>query len=141
MHGRVHERGLAFRAETSHPAHRRLVRVMEGVETVPGRARRICGAWSRSRNRSCRGRALANGRCKNHGGLVRVVLRSPQGVERAAQAVRALYADWRAELGLPPGWRYRKVRMSAAEWLARQKAKPTEELRTKTPSEPPCDKP
>ena len=29
-----------------------------------------CGAWARTRNRYCRRPALANGRCRNHGGMV-----------------------------------------------------------------------
>jgi hypothetical protein len=60
-----------------------------------------------------------------HGGT----LRSPEGVRRTVEAQAAYYAAWREEMGLPPWWRVRLVHMSAANWLAKQKAKaeaPTE---------------
>jgi hypothetical protein len=61
--------------------------------------------------------AMANGRCRFHGGVVR--LRSPEGVRRAVEASARHYAAWRASMGLPPWWRVRLVGMSAAEWLAK----------------------
>jgi hypothetical protein len=55
-----------------------------------------------------------------HGGVV--VLRSPEGVRRAVEVRQAQLALWRAEMGLPPWWRVRLVHMSAADWLAKQRA-------------------
>jgi hypothetical protein len=58
----------------------------------------------------------AGGRCHLHGGIPR----TPEGVRRAAEGGAAYWARRRVELGLPPDWRIRKVRMTAAQWLARQ---------------------
>lgn len=54
-----------------------------------------CGAWARSAGRACVAKALANGRCKNHGGAST----GPTTVEgrgRLSAAVVAWWARWRA---------------------------------------------
>src|SRR5262245_14115707 len=73
---------------------------------MPGRSKRLCGAWSRRSGRPCRAKALAAGRCRNHGG----VLRSPEGLKRATEAVILYWGEWRAQRGLQP----------TARWLALQ---------------------
>jgi hypothetical protein len=84
---------------------------------MAGRSSRRCNAWARSKGRPCIAAGIgAGGRCFIHGGVSR--LRTPEGVARAAEAVVAFYADWRSQHGLPSNWRYRRVRMSAARWLA-----------------------
>ncbi len=50
-----------------------------------------CGAKAKSTERPCRARALANGRCKYHGGLS-TGPKTPKGRERALQNLRQFRA-------------------------------------------------
>lgn len=54
-----------------------------------------CGAWARSAGRPCVAKALANGRCKNHGGCS-TGPRTPEGWARVKAGTRAAWARWRA---------------------------------------------
>ncbi len=47
----------------------------------------ICGAHARSTGQPCRAHALANGRCKNHGGLS-TGPRTPEGRRAIGDAAR-----------------------------------------------------
>jgi hypothetical protein len=55
-------------------------------------AKRLCGARTRAGG-SCRCRALANGRCKFHGGMS-TGPRTPEGRARSIAALRAGYVRW-----------------------------------------------
>jgi len=46
-----------------------------------------CGAYARSTGNSCQAKALANGRCKNHGGLS-TGPKTPKGRKAIAEATR-----------------------------------------------------
>jgi hypothetical protein len=48
----------------------------------PRRQKVQCGAYARSTGQPCRAKALANGRCKNHGGMS-TGPRTPEGKARA----------------------------------------------------------
>ena len=48
----------------------------------PRMAKVQCGAYARSTGQPCKAKALANGRCKNHGGLS-TGPRTPEGKARA----------------------------------------------------------
>ena len=51
-----------------------------------------CGAYARSTGNPCKAKALANGRCKNHGGLS-TGPRTPEGRQAIAQATRQRMAS------------------------------------------------
>ena len=89
-----------------------------------------CGA-RRANGLICRGRALANGRCKYHGGMVTPYHMRPiseAGKRRIGDAQRARWIRYRADraaTGKPIG-RPRKPReLTIAEWYAekRQRAR------------------
>ena len=55
----------------------------------PPKSRKVnvpCGAYARSTGKPCRAKALANGRCKNHGGMST----GPKTVEGKARALANL---------------------------------------------------
>ena len=58
--------------------------VMGGVTITkpPGASTKRCGAHSRSTGKPCRAMALANGRCRNHGGMS-TGPKTPEGKVRA----------------------------------------------------------
>ena len=51
-----------------------------------------CGAYARSTGNPCQAKALANGRCKNHGGLS-IGPKTPEGRQAIAQATRQRMAS------------------------------------------------
>ena len=51
-----------------------------------------CGAYARSTGNPCQAKALANGRCKNHGGLS-TGPKTPEGRQAIAQATRQRMAS------------------------------------------------
>lgn len=51
-----------------------------------------CGAYARSTGNPCQAKALANGRCKNHGGLS-TGPKTPKGLKAIAQATRQRMAS------------------------------------------------
>lgn len=55
------------------------------------RYKTLCGAYARSTGNPCQANALANGRCKNHGGLSTGPT-SGAGKKRIGEAARALLA-------------------------------------------------
>ena len=63
--------------------------------TKPMAKQAICGAQTRQ-NLPCERKALANGRCRNHGGLSSGP-KTAEGRERIAEAQRARWAQWRSE--------------------------------------------
>jgi hypothetical protein len=67
-----------------------------------------CGATAR-KGRPCIAKAMKNGRCRNHGGMA-TGARTKAGKRRLSVNAAAAWARWRAERGLPPGWRYRTAR-------------------------------
>lgn len=99
---------------------------------MAGHARRRCGAWARSKGRPCIAAGTgAGGRCFIHGGK----LPSPEARKRITEASCAYWAAYRERLGVPAWWRCRLVGMSAAAWLAKQRAQADGEPCTKTPTE------
>jgi len=66
-------------------------------EKIAARGRNgVCGAHARSSGRPCRAMAMANGRCKLHGGKS-TGPKTEEGRKRCAEAVRARWA--RARVG------------------------------------------
>jgi len=61
------------------------------------RHKQLCGAYARSTGNPCRAKALANGRCKNHGGLS-TGPKTPEGKSRIAEATKHRMASGQAEL-------------------------------------------
>jgi hypothetical protein len=59
------------------------------------KAKRRCGAFARSTGKPCQAPALANGRCKLHGGLS-TGPRTAEGRARIGTASRRRWAAWRA---------------------------------------------
>ena len=55
-----------------------------------------CGAYARSTGNPCQAKALANGRCKNHGGLS-TGPKTPEGRQVIAQATRQRMASGQQE--------------------------------------------
>ena len=51
-----------------------------------------CGAYARSTGNPCQAKALANGRCKNHGGLSKGAT-TPEGRKAIAEATRQRMAS------------------------------------------------
>jgi len=51
-----------------------------------------CGAYARSTGNPCRAKALANGRCKNHGGMS-TGPKTPEGRQAIAHATRQRMAS------------------------------------------------
>ena len=58
-----------------------------------------CGAYARSTGNPCQAKALANGRCKNHGGLS-TGPKTPEGRQVIAQATRQRMASGQQERAL-----------------------------------------
>jgi len=56
---------------------------------------RACGARTRA-GHPCRRKGLANGRCRNHGGLS-TGPRTPEGKRRSREALDEWLANWREE--------------------------------------------
>ena len=56
-----------------------------------------CGAYARSTEAPCRAKGLANGRCKNHGGLS-TGPKTPEGKAKIAEATKHRMANGQAEL-------------------------------------------
>ena len=56
-----------------------------------------CGAYARSTEAPCRAKGLANGRCKNHGGLS-TGPKTPEGKSRIAEATKLRMASGQLEL-------------------------------------------
>ena len=56
------------------------------VSSTRKRNRPRCGAYARSTGKSCNAKALANGRCKNHGGMST----GPKTVEGKARSLANL---------------------------------------------------
>jgi hypothetical protein len=54
-----------------------------------------CAAWSRNPRRPCAAQALANGLCRNHGGLS--TRPSEEGRKRISDFQKARWAKWREE--------------------------------------------
>lgn len=57
----------------------------------------LCGAFARSTGKTCRAKALANGKCKNHGGLS-TGPRTLEGKVKIAEATKHRMANGQAEL-------------------------------------------
>jgi hypothetical protein len=57
----------------------------------------LCGAYARSTGNPCRAKALANGRCKNHGGLS-TGPKTPESKARIGAATRQRMVSGQAEL-------------------------------------------
>lgn len=51
-----------------------------------------CGAYARSTGQACQAKALANGRCKNHGGMS-TGPKTPEGRQAIAEATRQRMAS------------------------------------------------
>ena len=66
--------------------------------TKPMPKHAICGAQTRQ-NVPCKRKALANGRCRNHGGLS-TGPKSAEGRKRIAEAQPNRWARWRSERSL-----------------------------------------
>lgn len=83
--------------------HRRFLRAKFNVEFAealaaetkakPKPERKLCGAKTR-RNTACIRKALANGRCPNHGGMS-TGPKTEAGRQRIAEAQRQRWATWR----------------------------------------------
>jgi len=58
-----------------------------------------CGAHARSTGQPCQAKALANGRCKNHGGMS-TGPKTPVGRQAIAQATRQRMASGQQEMAL-----------------------------------------
>jgi hypothetical protein len=82
-----------------------------------------CNAWARTRRRHCRAKVVpGKTRCRFHGGMS-TGPRTPGGKARRSAHVKAEWAEWRRERGLPPDWRFdgsrrKGARVTAAQWLA-----------------------
>lgn len=81
-----------------------------------------CGAWARTRRHACQAKVVpGRARCRFHGGLS-TGPRTAEGKAKVAAArsagSRAAWAQWRSQVGLPPGWRYYPARISAERYIA-----------------------
>jgi len=56
------------------------------------KSKQTCGAYARSTGKPCRAKALANGRCKNHGGMS-TGPKTPEGRKAIAQSTRQRMAS------------------------------------------------
>ena len=56
-----------------------------------------CGAYARSTEAPCRAKGLANGRCRNHGGLS-TGPKTPEGKAKIAEATKQRMANGQSEL-------------------------------------------
>jgi hypothetical protein len=65
----------------------------------------ICGAFARSTGHPCKAKALANGRCKNHGGMS-TGPKTPEGRQAIAQATRQRMASGQQERVLAGFYRW-----------------------------------
>ncbi len=80
-----------------------------------------CGAWARTAGRPCVAKALANGRCKNHGGMA-TGPRTAEGRARLSASARAWWARWGASV--PVELPEEPVDVEAARaWLAEATAR------------------
>jgi len=89
-----------------------------------------CGAHARSTGQPCKAKALANGRCKNHGGMS-TGPKTPAGRQAIAQATRQRMASGQRERAiegfqawlLASGREYlsnlAKQRFKRSQWLKR----------------------
>jgi hypothetical protein len=89
-----------------------------------------CGAFARSTGQSCQAKALANGRCKNHGGMS-TGPRTAEGKRAIAQATAMRMASGQQERALAGlrawldagGRKYlsdlHKARFKRRQWLKR----------------------
>jgi hypothetical protein len=59
--------------------------------------KKLCGAYARSTEAPCRAKGLANGRCRNHGGLS-TGPKTPEGKSRIAEATKHRMAGGQLEL-------------------------------------------
>ena len=64
-----------------------------------------CGAQGRSTGQPCQAKALANGRCKNHGGMS-TGPKTPEGRQAIAQATRQRMASGQQERALEGFYRW-----------------------------------
>jgi hypothetical protein len=64
-----------------------------------------CQAYARSTGHPCKAKALANGRCKNHGGMS-TGPKTPEGRQAIAQATRQRMASGQQERALEGFYRW-----------------------------------
>ena len=64
-----------------------------------------CGAFARSTGHPCQAKALANGRCKNHGGMS-TGPKTPEGRQAIAQATRQRMASGQRKKALEGFYRW-----------------------------------
>ena len=64
-----------------------------------------CGAFARSTGQPCKAKALANGRCKNHGGMS-TGPKTPEGRQAIAQATRQRMASGQRKKALEGFFRW-----------------------------------
>ena len=64
-----------------------------------------CGAHAKSTGHPCKAKALANGRCKNHGGMS-TGPKTPEGRQAIAQATRQRMASGQQERALEGFYRW-----------------------------------
>jgi len=64
-----------------------------------------CGAFARSTGHPCQAKALANGRCKNHGGMS-TGPKTPEGRQAIAQATRQRMASGQRERAVEGFYRW-----------------------------------
>jgi hypothetical protein len=70
----------------------------------------VCGAWAKSRNRSCQRKALENGRCPNHGGMSTGPTTPGGEGALACRREGLIWMRWRLENGMPAqSWRERRA--------------------------------
>ena len=69
------------------------------------RRKQTCGAHARSTGNPCQAKALANGRCKNHGGMS-TGPKTLQGRQAIAQATRQRMASGQRERALEGFYRW-----------------------------------
>ena len=69
------------------------------------RRKQTCGAHARSTGNPCQAKALANGRCKNHGGFSKGAT-TPEGRQAIAQATRQRMANGQRERALEGFYRW-----------------------------------
>ncbi len=72
------------------------------------RSRQRCGAFARSTGKPCRMKALANGRCRLHGGLST----GPKTAEGKAKALYSTMRMWSAISKKPVFWTFSCARAS-----------------------------
>lgn len=83
----------------------------------------ICGAFARSTGKPCQAKALANGRCKNHGGMS-TGPKTPKGRQAIAQATRQRMAYGQQEMALQGFHRWLEGGgRETLSWLAKKREK------------------